>query len=60
MPFTFKLSKRLAQMHAGDQRRLVADDLLPMTPVSPLHPSISLPPCNRAVSSFGDFLEASS
>jgi TusA-related sulfurtransferase len=50
MPFTFKLSKRLAQMHAGDQLRLVADDLLAVRPVPPLSVSLSHSRCSRAVS----------
>ena len=43
MPFTYKLSKRLAQMHAGDQSPLVADELLPVRPVSHLYMSASPP-----------------
>ncbi len=51
MPFTYKLSKRLAQMHAGDQSLVVAGGLLPVSPVFQLFVSLSLPPHNRVASS---------
>jgi len=50
MPFTFKLSKRLAQMHATDPSLVVAGGLLPMCPISQLPVSPSLPRYNAVVS----------
>ena len=50
MPFTYKLSKRLAQMHAGDRSLLVADDVLPVSPVVQPYVLLSPPPFNRVVS----------
>jgi len=50
MPFTYKLSKRLAQMHAGDQNLVVAGALLPVSPVFQLYVSLSLPRHNRVAS----------
>ncbi len=60
MPFTFKLSKRLAQMHAGDESLLVAGDLLPVSPVSQSYVTLSLPRYNRVVSSSDELPEGSS
>ncbi len=50
MPFTYKLSKRLAQMHAGDHSLVAAGGLLPVSLVSPLYVSLSLPRRNHVVS----------
>ena len=50
MPFTYKLSKRLAQMHAGDPSFSVADDFISASPVSQLCVSLSPSRFNRVVS----------
>lgn len=50
MPFTFKLSKRLAQMHATDPSLVVVDGLLPRRSVSQLVVSPSLPRYRAVVS----------
>ena len=50
MPFTYKLSKRLAQMHAGDPSLLVAGAALPVSPIVQPHVLLSPSQFNRVVS----------
>src|SRR5205085_2967354 len=53
MPFTYKLSKRLAQMHASDSSHSVADGLLPASPVVQPLVALSPPQLNHVVSPSG-------
>jgi len=57
MPFTFKLSKRLAQMHAGDPWFLVVPDFLPVSPDARPFAGLSPLQFNRVVSPTDELLE---